>query len=109
MSDDSESKQLAIILNAAGKISDTTLVNDLGFDALEEAEVIRKNKYEALDDLVKEQEKQAEAQGRAQLIMAKYQAEAQLIMNKIPLKHKIDLFATELSQENGQTNESLEY
>ena len=77
MADDIQRKQIVIQLNAANKISDHTMLTELGFDyddeiAMIEKESEQRNRIQALT-----QKAQGEAQGEAQILQAKYQARAQ--------------------------------
>lgn len=77
MADDIQRKQIVIQLNAANKISDHTMLTELGFDYDDEISMIEKeteqrNRIQALT-----QKAQTEAQGEAQILQAKYQARAQ--------------------------------
>jgi hypothetical protein len=77
MADDIQRKQIVIQLNAANKISDHTMLTELGFDyddelAMIEKEAEQRNRIQALT-----QKAQTEAQGEAQILQAKYQARAQ--------------------------------
>jgi len=77
MADDIQRKQIVIQLNAANKISDHTMLTELGFDYDDELKMIEKeteqrNRIQALV-----QKAQTEAQGEAQILSAKYQARAQ--------------------------------
>lgn len=77
MADDIQRKQIVIQLNAANKISDHTMLTELGFDyddeiAMIEKESEQRNRIQALT-----QKAQTEAQGEAQILQAKYQARAQ--------------------------------
>ncbi len=77
MADDVQRKQLVIQLNAANKISDHTLLTELGFDYDEEQKAIQRetedrNRVQAL--MMKAQ---MQAQGEAQVEQAKYQVRAQ--------------------------------
>lgn len=77
MADDIQRKQIVIQLNAANKISDHTMLTELGFDydseiSMIEKEAEQRNRIQALI-----QKAQTEAQGEAQIIQAKYQARAQ--------------------------------
>jgi hypothetical protein len=100
MTDDSEAKQLAINLNASGKISDKKLLDEFGYDSVTEIEELKNSKQEYLDALVKEREAQATGEGKAQEIMAKYQARAQHAIETEQSKIKTELFHEELSEEN---------
>ncbi|HUW12388.1 MAG TPA: hypothetical protein VM537_21865, partial [Anaerolineae bacterium] len=82
MADDIQRKQIVIQLNAANKISDHTMLTELGFDYDDEQEMIEKetqtrNRIQALS-----MKAQTEAQGEASIIQAKYQARAQEAMNE---------------------------
>ena len=77
MADDIQRKQIVIQLNAANKISDHTMLTELGFDYDDEIEMIEKeaeqrNRIQALT-----MKSQSEAQGESQIIQAKYQVRAQ--------------------------------
>lgn len=77
MADDIQRKQIVVQLNAANKISDHTLLTELGFDyddemTLIEKETTQRNRIQALT-----MKAQTEAQGESQLLQAKYQARAQ--------------------------------
>jgi hypothetical protein len=82
MADDIQRKQMVIQLNAANKISDHTLLTELGFDYDEEQKAIQKetedrNRIQAL--MMKTQ---TQAQGEAQIEQAKYQARSQQAYNE---------------------------
>lgn len=82
MADDLQRKQLVIQLNAANKISDHTLLRELGFDYDEEQRAIQKetddrNRIQSL--LMKAQ---TQAQGEAQIESAKYQVRSQQAYNE---------------------------
>jgi len=77
MADDIQRKQLVIQLNAANKISDHTMLTELGFDYDEEFKAI-KQETEARNQISAMMMKaQTEAQGEAQVIQAKYAARAE--------------------------------
>jgi hypothetical protein len=81
MADDIQRKQIVIQLNAANKISDHTMLTELGFDYDDELKMIEKeaeqrNRIQAIT-----MKAQAEAQGEAQIIAAKYQARSQEAFN----------------------------
>lgn len=82
MADDVQRKQIFIQLNAANKISDKLLLTELGIDYDEEQKAIereaeQRNKIQAL--MMKAQ---AEAQGEASIIQAKYQTRVQEAMGQ---------------------------
>ena len=77
MADDIQRKQIVIQLNAANKISDHTMLTELGFDYDDEQSMIEKesearNRIQSIT-----MKAQTEAQGEASIIQAKYQARAQ--------------------------------
>ena len=102
MADDAESKQLALNLNAAGKIPDTQLLDEFGYDVPETLDAMEKSLEISTDQAIRTQEGLAEAQGRAQVILAKYQARAQ--QELIAEQHRIkeQLFREELATENAE-------
>jgi hypothetical protein len=82
MADDIQRKQMVIQLNAANKISDHTLLTELGFDYDEEQKAIQRetedrNRIQAL--MMKAQ---TQAQGEAQIEQAKYQVRSQQAYNE---------------------------
>lgn len=77
MADDVQRKQLVIQLNAANKISDHTMLTELGFDYDEEQKTIERETESRNKISVLQMKSQTESQGEAQLIQAKYQARAQ--------------------------------
>lgn len=100
MSDDSESKQLLIQLNSSGKIDDRTLHEEFGLNHYEIKNSLNMSRTEDREEAVLNAEKQAEAQGRAQMILAKYQARAQKLAQDEIFKYKVELFEDELQKEN---------
>lgn len=100
MTDDAEAKQLSIELNAAGKISDSTLLEEFGFNSMEELEGLKRSRVIALDDAIMQAEKQADAQGKATVIMAKYQAKAEKMLADTKLLLRAEAFQSEIAKEN---------
>lgn len=87
MADDIQRKQIVIQLNAANKISDHTMLTELGFDYDDEQAMIEKesearNRIQAIT-----MKAQTEAQGEAQILQARYQARAQEAMNEAMGQH----------------------
>jgi hypothetical protein len=74
MADDIQRKQIVIQLNAANKISDHTMLTELGFDYDEEQKKIEKEAEDRNKIQAMMMKAQTEAQGEAQIIQAKYQA-----------------------------------
>ena len=77
MADDIQRKQIVIQLNAANKISDHTMLTELGFDYDDEIAMIEKESEQRNRIQSLMQKAQTEAQGEAQILQAKYQARAQ--------------------------------
>ena len=77
MADDIQRKQIVIQLNAANKISDHTMLTELGFDYDDEINMIEKESEQRNRIQAMTQKAQTEAQGEAQILQAKYQARAQ--------------------------------
>lgn len=77
MADDIQRKQIVIQLNAANKISDHTMLTELGFDYDDEISMIEKESEQRNRIQSLTQKAQTEAQGEAQILQAKYQARAQ--------------------------------
>ena len=100
MNDDTEAKQIAMELNAAGKLSDYTLLTEMGHDPEVESEANKALRVDITEEQIKAGEMQAEAQGKALIIQAKYQVRAQRAANDERLKIQAELFQEELTQEN---------
>lgn len=79
MADDLQKKALDFQLNAAGKISDTTLLSVFDYDQDEENKIMVKETSSRIEATKKQQLAMAELQGEQQVIMAKYQVKAQQI------------------------------
>lgn len=77
MADDIQRKQIVIQLNAANKISDHTMLTELGFDYDDELTMIEKEAEQRNRIQSITMKAQTEAQGESQIIQAKYQARAQ--------------------------------
>ena len=105
MSDDSETKQLFVDLNAAGKIDDKTLHEEFGLNHHEIKASLAKSRSDDREEAVLAAEKQAEAQGKGEMILAKYQARAQQVGRDEVFKYKVELFEDELTLENSSIPE----
>lgn len=77
MADDLQRKAFNFQLSQAGKISDVTLLSDSDFDPEREDELIIKETNKRAEAQEKAQIAQAEIQGKAQMIMMRYQVKAQ--------------------------------
>jgi len=100
MSDDIQSKNLVLQLSEAGKISDAKLLDEFGYSFDEEMEALRRSRTERLEETIAQREIDAEAQGKAALILAKYQSQAQTIASNEAFNQEIELFQEELTREN---------
>lgn len=100
MADDVQSKNLVLQMADAGKISDAKLLDEFGFDYEEETAALERSRSDKLEELIKQQEANAEAQGRAAVTLAKYQSRAQAVAAQESLLAEAELFQSELAQEN---------
>lgn len=79
MADDLQRKAYRFQLNAAGKISDTTLLADDDLDQDEENQLMIRETDARIEATKKQQLAMAQVQGEAQLVMAKFQVKAQQV------------------------------
>lgn len=100
MSDDAEAKQLLIQLNGSGKVSDTTLLEEFGYNAAEETIKLKNDRTKSVDMALQEAAKQAEAQGQALVIGARYEAKAAKAKMDTTILLKMETFLNEIAQEN---------
>lgn len=77
MADDAQQKQIAISLRQTNTLSDRTVIQELGFDYSKEQAYKRTEEEDRNAVLVRQMTSQAEAQGAAQVIAAKFEARAQ--------------------------------
>ena len=96
MADDAQQKQIALGLRQTNTISDRTTVEELGFDYEAERKRRELEEVERMEMLERQQIAQAELQGRAMIIQAKYQAIAGVEAQKA---------AAEAMAKDQQTNE----
>lgn len=88
-------QQKSLLLNAAsqGKISDETLVGELGHSLTKEFERMT-NEVKERGKILKEQAKtQAEAQGEAMMVQMRYQLQMQMEQAKMQKNHEAELLA----------------
>ncbi len=78
MADDVQQKQLAMQLNQVGKLSDTTLLGQSGFDFEDELKLRNAEQIQLIETQRRTLIQQAEIQGMTQVIGSKYAAVAQL-------------------------------
>lgn len=108
MADDTEAKQLLVNLSQMNKISDETLLDEFGYDYVDEKDKLEQTREFAAQMEAMTQRKLAEGQGEAQMILAKYQVRAQdAAMNEQHLL-KEKLLEDELSTENAGTDVDIE-
>ena len=100
MADDAQSKQLAINLNQMGKISDSRLLGEFGYNHEEEKAAITSDQIDNLEAQVENSKKSATAQGEAQLVATKYQIRAEQVAADERARLQIEMFEDELSAEN---------
>lgn len=86
MADDLQRMALASQLNQQSKISDSTLLAMMDFDVEDEAGLQVKETSIRIEALKKQQLAQAEVQGEAMVVQARYQAQASEIQMKAQMK-----------------------
>lgn len=104
MSDDLQAKELLMQLAQLGKLADSTLLEEFGIDPVEERKVRKSDGDFALELVMDQAKQQAEAQGKGQVIMARYQTEAQLAAQEQAARNNESKFLPELVQEMGITD-----
>ncbi len=82
MADDLQRKAFLFQLNQANKVSDTTLLGDNDFSQEDENEIMMRETDMRSAAAKKQQLAMANIQGEAQLVMMKYQAKAQQVMQE---------------------------
>lgn len=82
MADDLQRKALIFQYNTAGKVSDSTLITDADLDPRKEEELMEKETSRRMQAIKKQQLAQTEIQGEAQVVMAKFQARAQAVVQQ---------------------------
>jgi hypothetical protein len=86
MADDLQRMAMASQLNQQSKISDSTLLAMMDFDVQDEAGLQVKETSIRMEALKKQQLAQAEIQGEAMVVQARYQAQAQAIAQKAAME-----------------------
>lgn len=107
MNDDSEAKQMAMNLNSAQKLSDETLLKELHYDPDKEKQRIREEAGFKRELATEDARAAAEAQGQAQLIIAKYQVQAQAEAADERARQDEKLFSAEVEEELGVEEEGI--
>lgn len=99
MADDIQAKQVVMNLNSSGKLSDSKLLEELGYDPSKEFDEIKKSRTEQRNLLVQDAIAQAEGQGEANIIGMKYQIRAQKEMELEEMRLQAEMFQEELAKE----------
>lgn len=107
MNDDSEFKQLLIQLYQANGLSLPRLQEEMGLDTNEERRALEVAEKRSLDSFLAQQRTQAIASGESQVLLAKYQGQAQEELNSQSIRNKIRLFEEELMIELDNPNDDL--
>ncbi|MCA8939272.1 MAG: hypothetical protein KDB07_05680 [Planctomycetes bacterium] len=84
MADDLQRASLSFQLNAAAKLSDKTMLEELNYDSEEEAQIIKREGAQQLRNMSDQQLAQAHMQGEAGKIQQRYQMTAQQEMSDVP-------------------------
>jgi hypothetical protein len=85
MADDLQRAALVMQANQATKVSDTTFLNELDLDIVQEEKYKAAELNKQLENQRKMQLANAQMQGELQIVMARYQAQAQKIMGMAPM------------------------
>jgi hypothetical protein len=101
MSDDVQEKQLMLEMNGASQLSTPTLLEEWGYHYADEMKLTKKHLVSTFEMQGLQKEMDAESSGKAQVILAKYQARSEKAMQDEMLKMKMELFQKELEQEFG--------
>jgi len=80
MADDLQRSALYLQMNQAGKLSDKSMLEDMDWDSVKDAEIISVEQKRVLENQRSQALAQAGIQGEAQLVQIKYQTRAQKIM-----------------------------
>ncbi len=102
MSDAAEEKQLVIQLAEMGKISDPKILDAFGYSFEEIQQEMEATMNITREQQAKNSETQAEAQGRGQLILSKYQVRANIEAQREQIKQRMLALSEEIQKEIGQ-------
>lgn len=102
MSDAAEEKQLILQLAEMGKISDPKILDAFGFNFEEVSQEMETTMGITREQQGKNSESQAEAQGRGQIILAKYQIKANIESQREQIKQRLLALGEEIQKEIGQ-------
>ena len=105
MSDDPQAKELLLMLAQQGKLSDSLVLDEFGFDIKENQELRKADQKFANELLISQTEAQAEGAARAQVIEAKWKARAEAAYAEERQRIQEKLFEKQLNEENGTTGQ----
>lgn len=107
MSDDTQAKQLVIQLAEMGKISDQKLLDAFGWDPEEIKKEIEESLEASRDQNAKNAKAQSEAEGKAQVVMSKYNVRAQMEAQREQLRIRLEHLQDEIDKEQGGITENF--
>jgi hypothetical protein len=90
MADDAQQKQIALSLRQTNTVSDRTVIKELGFDYATEQRYKREEEEERNEVMGRQMLAQAESQGRAQVLSAKFEAMANAAREQATEKEQKD-------------------
>ena len=90
MADDAQQKQIALSLRQTNTVSDRTVMKELGFDYATEQKYKREEEEERNEVMGRQMLAQAESQGRAQVLSAKFEAMANAAREQATEKEQKD-------------------
>jgi len=105
MADDTETKNLAMKLEGANKISTMRLLDDFGYDYEKEKAFIKESNDFNTEMQINNALAQAEAEGKSMEISAKYNVKAQVAAENEQARIREEKFKEELSEENSKNQE----
>lgn len=106
MSDDPAVKELMLMLSQTGKLSDSILMEEFGFD-VRENNALRKSDVAIENELtVSKMDAQAEGTARALVSEAKWKARAEAMYEEEVQRIKEKLFERQLNDENGTSGQN---
>ena len=100
MADDTETKRIELELANTGKISDNRLLESFGIDSADEKENLLQSSDFTSNMAITTAMRQAEAQGKAMEIQARYQVRAQYAATEEQAKLREEKFQEELANES---------
>lgn len=104
MADDIQRQQIAMNLEAAGKISETRLLSELGYDHVEEKRLKQEEFAAKLSAFIRDSVLQARAQGEAGLVSLDYQIQSQ----KKQIEAEGDMMLSQAKSQTEAQNKMME-